>query len=406
MLPYQSALKVILELPFEAAVETLPLLSCHGRFLAEPPHAPFDQPRFDNSAMDGFAARARDLVGATAGTPVVLPVVGESAAGRAYVGTVPPASAIRISTGAPVPAELDAIVPVENAAVHGDRVSFSAPAKPGLYRRVQGSDIAEGSSLLQRGRRLDSAAIALLSSFNITHVTVYRRPRVGILTSGDEIKTLGESLGPDDIVGSSLYYLENELRQCGCEPRLFGVARDDAEDYARRFGEMLEWSDLLITTAGVSVGTHDVVGDVIGRFGGQVHFWKVAVRPGKPMLVASYGAKHHFGFPGNPVSTCCNTEIFLKPFLRKAFGHSTPITATRRMALGAECPRDAARLFFVYAKQEVDPEGRMTVVPLPNQNSGNLSLCASADALIISEPGSPPIPVGQEVPVHLIKEGL
>jgi len=401
MLPYAQALETILELPFELGREKIPTATAGGRWLAEPLRAPFAQPRFDNSAMDGVALRSGDVPG----VPATLPLAGESAAGRRFPGVVPPGHAIRISTGAVVPLELDCIVPIEEVHLDGDSVTMRSAPRPGAHRRVMGSDVAEGSIAIPTGRALTAADVAFAASFNVAELGVLARPRVGILTSGDEIRLLGEALGPDDIVGSSIYYLEEELRRCGCEPRFFGVARDDADDFAARFGEMLAWADVLITTAGVSVGAHDVVGEVIQRFGGRVHFWKVAVRPGKPMLVASYGTKHHFGFPGNPVSTCCNTEIFLKPFLRRAFGSASPVATPWMLPLAVDCPRDVARLFFVQARFEAS-SGARVIRPLPNQNSGNLSLCAASDALIIVEPGIGTIPAGTVVPVLPISQGL
>jgi molybdopterin molybdotransferase len=253
---------------------------------------------------------------------------------------------------------------------------------------------------------IGSAELGFLASFNLPTVEVFVRPRVAILTGGNELKPLGGELGDDDLIGSSLYYLEEELKQCGCEPRQFGIAKDDLEDYMTRFAAALEWADLIVTTAGVSVGAHDLVGEVIERFSGHVHFWRVAVRPGKPMLVASYGSCHHFGFPGNPVSTCCNVEIFLKPFLRQAFGMAQPIAEVLPLRLAEPCPRDHARLFFVYSSIERAEDGAQVVRPLPNQNSGNFSLCANANALIVSQPAPDPIPSGAAVPVIPITRGL
>jgi molybdopterin molybdotransferase len=405
MIPYRQALDLILAQKLPRRVEELPLLEAAGRILAAPVHAPFPFPRFDNSAMDGFACRATDLLAAGDSTPVTLPIAGESAAGRRFSGAVPPCSAIRISTGAVLPPECDVIIPIEEVVVDSEWVTFRKPGTPGLYRRSKGADVAEGSLIAAAGTLVDARLLAFLASFNIPQVTVHAAPRVGVLTGGDEIRLHGEPLGPDDIIGSSLYFLESELRACHCEPRLYGVAPDDLEAYATRFQAMLEWADLLITTAGVSVGVHDIVGELVRRFGGAVLLQKLAVRPGKPMLVARYGDRLHIGFPGNPVSTDCNFEIFVKPLLRRHFGMEPAERPALRLPLLTPCPRDRGRLFFVYTRLH-SRNGQLLAEPIPNQNSGNLSLCAGADALCIVEPGEAPLPVGELVDVLPLSRGL
>lgn len=407
MIPFKTALDTILSLPLEVGTEEVSLLEASGRILCDPPHAPWPLPRFDNSSMDGFAVSSADLRDASSSNPILLPIIGESAAGRSFSGSMPSGTALRISTGAPLPSKPDAVVPIEQVRVlDSGGVEFNQPARPEVYIRRRGSDIDEGSPLLPRGTIIASAQLAFLSSFNLSTVRVFRRPRVAILTSGEEIRLLGEKLKDDQIIGSSLYYLEEELARCHCEPRLFGVALDDAAAFRELFEEALAWCDFIVTTAGVSVGAHDVVGEVVESLNGHVHFWKVAVRPGKPMLLASYAGKHHFGFPGNPVSTCCNTEIFLKPFLRRAFGmdpveHMEPII----MRLAADCPVDKQRLFFVYATTELRA-GALYARPLPNQNSGNLANPARADALIMLKPADAPLKEGSEVQVIRIRDGL
>ena len=399
MITYRQALDLILALPFDAGMEMCPLLDSVDRFLAEPVGAPWPMPRFDNSSMDGFAARAEDLHDATTDHPARLSIVGESAAGRAFAGEAAPRTAIRISTGAPVPPGYDAIIPIENARLVGERdVEFPAPAVAGRYIRRRASDVAEGQALFARGARVTPAVLAFLASFNIPAVRVARRPRVAILTGGDEIVAHGAPLGEGQIVGSSLYYLDAELRACGCEPRVFGIARDHLPDLRALFSEALAWGDILVTTAGVSVGPHDLMGRVVEELGGTTILHQVAIRPGKPMLVATYGAKVHFGFPGNPVSTCCNFEIFLKPFLRRAFGIEPTVRPTETRIAAGRFDADPRRLFFVYTIIDGD-----TARPLPNQNSANLLLPAMANALAIIKPGDT-VETGEAVEVLRVGE--
>lgn len=405
LLEYAVALERILALPFDPGTGTIPLLQSTARILAGPVAAPWPLPRFDNSAMDGFAVRASDLESASGASPRALRIAGESAAGRPFEGIVPSPTAIRISTGAPVPDGVDAVVPVEQVRVERVTAYFAAPAKAGQFIRHRGADVREGQELFGAGTLITPEVLSFLAFYNLPSVTVFRRPRVGILTSGDEIVLHGAPLAAGQIVGSSVYYLEKALERCHCEARLFGVAPDDEALYRQRFAEALEWSEILVTTAGVSVGEHDVVGRVIESLGGEVLFWRVAVRPGKPMIVARFGGKIHFGFPGNPVSTCCNTEIFLKPFLRRAFRMEPAVRPRERMRLAAPCPRDRQRLFFVHGISAIE-NGDRVVRPLLNQNSGNILNPALANCLIVVEPGPDGINEGIGVEVIALRTGL
>lgn len=399
MISYEEALDHILALPVSTKSESLGLRSAAYRFLAEDIHAPWPLPRFDNSAMDGFAFRAED--GQSAGEKLII--VGESAAGRAFSGAIGPGEAIRIATGAPVPPDAGTILPREKGMEEAPGIlTVREPEPAGLYFRRAGSDVNQGQLLFSAGDRINPAATMLLASYNFNEVQVFQRPKVAILTSGDEIKPLGSSLGESEIIGSSLYYLEQELAACGCEARLFGIAADEMESFAALFAEALRWADLVVTTAGVSVGERDLLHAVVERFEGQRIFWRVAVRPGKPMLLSQFGDKPHFGFPGNPVSTCCNTEIFLKPYLRKWFGWKECFEKPELRRAAKPIPRDRNRLFFVYSKLTSD-DG---VTPLANQNSGNLHNPALADALAVIPPGEQIVQQGGIVDCLPLKSGL
>jgi molybdopterin molybdotransferase len=284
-------------------------------------------------------------------------------------------------------------------------VVLEEAAVPGRFLRRRGSDVEQGQILFTPGTVVSPPVLAVLASYNIPDVCVFRRPRVAILTSGDEVKEFGEPLGESDIVASSLYYLLHELQACHCHAQFFGIAPDDADAFAVIFSEALSWCDIIITTAGVSVGEHDVVKLAVERLGGNVHFWRAAVRPGKPMLVASYGRKLHFGFPGNPLSTCCNTEIFLKPFLRKIFAMEPAIMPLERLRLADSCPRDPSRLFFVHSRT-ITRRGERLLIPLKGQSSSNLLAHAQADSLAVIPPGPDPIREGEIVEVLPIRSGL
>ncbi|CAN5303827.1 molybdopterin molybdotransferase MoeA [soil metagenome] len=403
MISYVDALELILSLPVVTRIEAIPLQDSYGRVLAGPVAASWPLPRFDNSSMDGFAVRAADI--APDGS---LPIVGESAAGRGFGGSLPPRAAIRISTGAQVPYGADSVIPKEAAPESTpDRMHLAQTEvlKVGQYLRKKGSDVAIGEIIATAGSVIGSELLALLSSFNISRISVVKRPKAAILTSGDEIKPLGGVLREGDIIGSSIYYLRNELEACGCEVRDFGISTDDPADFRQRYEDALAWGDLVVTTAGVSVGDHDVVGSAISDLGMTVHFWKVAVRPGKPMLLASKGGKVHFGLPGNPVSTCCNTEIFVKPYLRRIMGIEPAQAPLQKMRLTAPARPDPSRLFFLNAKWRLN-DGIAIVEPLDNQNSGNLLNPSKGNALIVLPPGNEIVPEGDSVAVIMLHSGL
>lgn len=396
MLSCREALDLILAIPFALRTERVPLLQAGGRFLAEPVAAPWQLPRFANSAMDGFAFRAADA-------PADLRIVGESAAGHAFGRTVGPGEAIRISTGAPMAGGADAVLPVEKAVVRGDVLAVGEAVAAGRFVRRAGEDVAAGTRLFAAGTRLTAPRLAFLAMYNLPDVAVAVPPKVAILTSGDEVKPHGAPLRESDIVGSNIYYLQEELRATGCEPRLFGISPDDAAAFTRMMREALAWADMVVTTAGVSVGEHDVVGAAMEALGARVLFWKVAVRPGKPMLVATIDGKPVFGLPGNPASVVCNTEIFLKPFLRKAFGASPVCAATESMPTVTDLARDPQRQWYLFAEIGL-PNGSPWALAMPNQSSGNLFNAARANGLIVLPPGTMPVRAGEKVDVIRLRE--
>lgn len=404
MTSYRDALDAILALPMALGTERIALREAAGRFLAEPVRATYPLPRYSQSSMDGIAT---STAWARGGEP--LRIAGESAAGHPWLNALAPGEAVRISTGAAMPEGADVVVPRELLRTAEDGlVTPSQVGAPGHFVRHRGEDIAEGSVIAAAGTRLSPAMLAFVAASGIMEVAAYRRPRVAILTSGDELRMPGEALGPHDTVAASLLYLEHELRACGCDPRVLGIARDTEEDCARLLGEARAFADIIVTTAGVSVGDHDAMGRVLRAAGASPLFWRVAVRPGKPMLVARLGAAVVFGLPGNPVATACNTEIFVKPFLRRWLGVEPPVLPHGRARLARELAPDRERLFFVYAQSFRRDPGLAPgeVAALPRQSSANLANPAKADCLIVVPPGDTPLAAGAEVAVLPVREGL
>lgn len=405
MITFDQALAKILALEFTRNTERISLLAACGRVLAQDVTAPWPLPRFDHATMDGFAVRAEDLRLASADAPIALPIAGESAAGHPFAGEVTPGRAIRISTGAPIPAGCDAVVPIERVSVVMDSIATTIPTQPGASILRRGTNIAPGAPLLARGTRLMPTQVAALASFNCSEVEVFARPRVAVLTSGDEVKTLGGTIGDADVVDGTTPYLLMELGACGCEARAFGIAPDDEDSYRNLYTEALEWADIVVTTGGVSVGPHDVVGRVLGSLDARIVFSKVAIRPGKPMLVAQVAGKIHFGLPGNPLSALCNTEIFVKPFLRRVFGMNPQVTPWEKVRLLESFQPDRQRLFLIHSRVSIMDEARV-VRPLPNQNSANVVNAGLANALIVAPPGEGKVQEGTMVSVHHIGQGL
>ncbi len=397
MISYQEAMEKIMALETPQKRKKVPLMDSEDCYLAGPVEAPWDLPRFDNSAMDGYAFHSDDI-----GKVEEFKLVGESAAGHAYSGRVERGEIIAISTGAEVPAGLDTIAPIEICEKNGNTVRVTGDVEANRFIRFKGSDVKKGQKVFQRGTRIDPETIGFLSFYNIPEVEIIIPPKVAILTSGDEIIPYGETPTGSQIIGSSLYALERKLRNWGCETRLLGIAKDELSNFLDLMKQALGWADIIVTTAGVSVGPHDLMSQVIEELNGDIHFWRVAVRPGKPMLLATYGKKVHFGFPGNPVSTSCNSEIFLKPFLEKWFGKDSRLPLEYCVPLATDCPRDKRRHFYVYAQKEVK-EGTLTIRPLENQNSGNILNPALADALISVSPGPDAIPEGELVRIIDLK---
>ncbi len=317
-----------------------------GRVLAEDVAARRTQPPFAVSAMDGYAVRAEDL----ATVPAELRIVAEVPAGAGFGGHVGPGEAARIFTGAPMPAGTDTIVIQEDTERDGDRVRVLEGAARGRYVRREGLDFGEGDVLLRAGRRLTARDIGLAAAMNRPWLFVHRRPRVGILSTGDEIVMPGDPIGPHQIVSSNSLSLAAFVAACGGIPVSVGNAPDDPAAL-RQVAAATRGVDLLVTTGGASVGEHDLVRDVLGADGLELDFWQIAMRPGKPLMVGRYRGTPMVGLPGNPVSTLVCALLFLQPALDRLSGAESPEEAapTARLGTALAEERSAAGLFAIAA---------------------------------------------------------
>lgn len=327
MISVQEALeKLLASLPVTNS-EQVPLAEATGRVLAEPVSAAFDSPRFDNSSMDGFAVRSADVHGTSRQKPKSLLVAGDIPAGKSASTTLQPGQTMRIMTGAAMPAGADAVVPVEdtdakaqaNAALPAV-VQVFASGGAGAFVRPAGQDFASGQQLLGAGTRLRPQEIALCAMLGLAELTVYRKPRVAIFSSGDELLAPGEKLQPGKIYESNSFTLSGLVESAGGEPVLLGTAKDTLADVkAYLEGAQQAGADLILSTAGVSVGSYDFVREAV-ESDGRIDAWKVNMRPGKPFTFGQYRGVPFVGLPGNPASAFVGFEVFLRPALHKMGG--------------------------------------------------------------------------------------
>ncbi len=384
--------------------EEVHLTESSGRYVSSDVTARFDAPAFDNSAMDGYAVRANDIASANADTPVRLPVQGESRAGGPIPEPLKPGTACRIFTGAPMPRGADAVVMQEDTDRDGDDVAIRESSHRGKHVRGQGTDVSSGALLLQVGDRMWPGEIGLLASQNIDRVHVFRRPKVAILSTGDELRPLGEDLEPGMIINSNVYVLTEMLRALGAIPVALPAARDTLPEIEAALRKALE-ADVVITTGGVSVGTYDFVHEAFGNVGIEPGFWKVRMKPGKPLSFAQYEGKPVIGVPGNPISAMVAFEVLIAPCLRTMLGdprpHPRPVVARLRDSYRRRPGR------IEIARGLATREGDEIVVALHQlQGSGSLPSFVGVNALVILPADKAELEAGERVEAILWGPGL
>ncbi|MBV8108015.1 MAG: molybdopterin molybdotransferase MoeA [Hyphomicrobiales bacterium] len=364
--------------------ERVALDAAHGRVLARDLAALRTQPPFANSAMDGYALRAADTLDAA----TTLTVVGESAAGRAFGGAVDPGQAIRIFTGAPMPEGADAIVVQEEVRREGDRIALIRPVAPGDNLRPSGMDFREGDALIPAGRRLTPRDVALAAAGNHAELPVRRRARVAILATGDELVAPGGALGPAQIIASNNFAVAGVVAVCGGVPIDLGIAIDTiaALDQAIRRARDAE-ADVLITLGGASVGDHDLVQKALVGAGMELGFWRIAMRPGKPLMHGRLGAMRVLGLPGNPTSSMVCAILFLRPLLRALHGEpDAGADPSEPGLLGADLTANGPRQDYMRATLSRGAEGRHVAIPAASQDSSLVKTMARAEGLVIRPP--------------------
>ena len=372
-----------------------------GRVLAEDVAARRTQPPFAVSAMDGYAVRAEDLTT----VPVELRIVAEVPAGAGFGGHVGAGETARIFTGAPLPAGTDTIVIQEDTQREGDRVRVLEGAPRGRYVRREGLDFAEGDVLLRAGRRLTARDIGLLAAMNRPWLFVHRRPRIAILSTGDEIVMPGDPIGPHQIVSSNSLALAAFVSACGGIAVSVGNAPDDPEAL-RRIAAATQGVDLLVTTGGASVGDHDLVRDALAADGLELDFWQIAMRPGKPLMVGLYRGTPMVGLPGNPVSTMVCALLFLRPALDRLSGAAASEEAAPTARLGVALPKNDRRQDYLRSRLSRAPDGALEAFPFEVQDSSMMRLLSAADCLVVRPPHAPAAAAGETVPILSFPGGV
>ena len=366
-------------------VET-PILECLGQVLAEDICSSIDIPPKDNSAMDGYAVKAQDTSGATASSPVYLDIIGEAKAGGVSNLEVKAHKTVRIMTGAPLPRGADSVVPFEDTDETQrseqplKQIGIMKPVDKGKNVRLAGEDIGKGQLAIQKGAVLRPAQVGVLASLGMDKVKVIRRPVVAILATGDELAELGQPLSEGQIYNSNSYSSAAQVLRYGGIPRVLGIARDTEEDLDKKIREALS-ADMLLTTGGVSMGDYDLVKDVLAKQG-EISFWKVRMKPGKPLAFGTIKGVPHLGLPGNPVSSMITFELFARPAMLKMMGKTNLTRPTVDVIMESRIKNSDGRRIF--ARAVVRKEGdRLYAKTTGPQGSGILTSMSMANALVI-----------------------
>ena len=385
MISVNEAQSRIFELITPMPSETIALAEANARVLARPATAIRDQPPFAASAMDGYAITQAD---ATNGS--TLTIIGEAAAGRRFDGAISRGQTVRIFTGAPLPDGADRVIIQEDVTRSGDTITLAAEPEANTHIRPQGADFRAGSHL-DAPRRLSPSDLALLASMNIASLNVAHRPVVALIATGDELVMPGETPGEDQIIASNAFGLRALAENTGAKARLLPIARDNPASLKSAFA-LASDADLVITIGGASVGDHDIVADVTESLGQTRAFYKIAIRPGKPLMAGKLGTSIHLGLPGNPVSAMVCGYIFMAPLLLAMQGLPAEPARRRTARLAAPLPKNGPREHYMRAKITAG-----TITAFARQDSALLSILAQANALLIRPPNDQPRKTGDLV---------
>ena len=378
MLELETALARLLETLPPPKAERVSLTESNGRFLAEKFLSPLDLPAFDNSAMDGYAVRSADVRGARADAPITLKLAAKISAGESFTGELVSGECARIFTGAPLPRGADAVVMQEDTRTSGDVVSILDEAASGENVRKHGEDVKQGEMLADAGEEISPAKIALLAATGFSTMTVGRRPNVALIATGSELREPGDPLLAGQIYESNRAMLSPLIARCGGLPTVFPLVPDTLDATRSALQTAFSTSDIVVTSGGVSVGELDFVKAAFESLGGELQFWKVAMRPGKPFVFGRLGEKFLFGLPGNPVSAFVTFLLLVRPALLRWQGAKTVSLPTHSAVLGESISNLGDRRHFVRVRSGADGK----IFSAGKQASHALSSLAAADGLL------------------------
>ena len=400
MITVDEALETILSHIHPLGSEKVSILEALGRVIAEDIYAKRDIPALDNSGMDGYAVKWADIKKASPKHPVRLDVIETVPAGSLSTKTVKKGQAVRIMTGAPVPGGADTIVPVEDTETEDGFVTILRGVAPGEHIRKAGEDVKKGERVISAGDSIRPAEIGMLASVGHSFISVYQKPSVAILCTGDELVDVDEDMGEAKVVSSNSYALAAQVKDCGATPIQLGIAKDRKEEIKKRLSEGLR-ADVLLSSAGVSVGDYDFVKDALTDLGMEMIFWKVAMKPGKPLVFGTVKGKPVFGLPGNPGSSMISFEQFVRPSLLKMMGHRQILRPFVDAILGEDICKEPGRRHFIRASVSFERDRYFAHIA-GAQGSGILRSMLKANGLIVVPEDREIVKAGEKVKVQLL----
>lgn len=404
MVGVEEALKRILDSFSPLGLETTNILDGLGRVIGEDIYAGRAMPPKDHSTMDGYALRSIDTLGTSQEKPSLFDVVDDIPAGAIPKRRIEAGQAARIMTGAPLPDGADAVVRMEDTRKEKNRVALFAEARKGRNVRYAGEDVKIGEKVISRGEIIRPAEVGMLASLGRAFVLVRRRPLVAIVATGNELMEIDAPPTPWKIVGSNSYSLAALVKECGGVPLQIGIAKDSREDLLAKFGTAMR-ADLILSSGGVSVGDYDLVKSIMNEPGNRIHFWQVAMKPGRPLAFGSLGDVPIVGLPGNPVSSMVSFEQFVRPAILKMTGHTNLFRRTVQARLGEEIRKKEGVRYFIRARIELEPEG-YSVVTKGSQGSDMIRSMVRANGLIVLPEKDTTARKGSAVTVQLLDDSL
>lgn len=404
MITVAEALRQILQNINPLGLEKIDILNALGRVIGEDVAAGRNIPPKDNSAMDGYALRSEDTVGASPEHPVILEVIEDIPAGVVPRKSIAAGQASRIMTGAPIPEGADAVLRMEDTEKDGPLVRIKAKTLCKQNIRMAGEDVREGAVVIRSGSIVRPAEIGMLASLGRSFISVYQRPLVAVLSTGNELVDIDEDSSPWSIVNSNSYSIAAQVMDLGAVTMQMGIAKDEREDLVAKFQAALR-ADVVISSGGVSVGDYDLVKDIMKEVGSKMQFWQVAMRPGRPLVYGTTGNIHLFGLPGNPVSSMISFEQFIRPALLRMMGHKKIFRKTVKAILKESIEKRKGLTHFIRAIVSF-ADGRYTASTTGEQGSGILNSMVMANGLIVASEDAELIKAGSEVLVQLLDNSL